>query len=479
MTKQMVAVLMLLGGIPVTACDSIGQAMTAHTDVLARAAGHELKVDKAASMIAANPQIPAQPDVVLAVANLWIDYTLLASAAADDSTLRVVKLDDLIEPMVEQEIVFKLRDQVIKVDTAWTDEQLKQMYDASGTGTQVRARHILLTLPPDATPTQRDSVTALAKRLREQAASGADFAALAKQYSKDGSAAQGGDLGFFGRGAMVAPFEEAAFKLQPGQVSDVVETPFGLHVIKVEERKVSNFEEMKGQFREQTKEQKNIEAQQAYVKALTDSVKLEVQDGAYDVVRDLSMKPETDLGGRAGGRALVEFKGGEFTAGDFLLFIRRLQPQQRAQLPQRTDEELKGFLESMATNKVLVEEARKKGLTVTEARRDTLKNEIYNQLVMATQSAGLRNIAPQQGESREQALERRVNALIEATIKGEQNVIPLGPLSYSLRDQFEGEVFERAVPAVVTKVEAGRPKQSPEQAPTGPTGPPLPPDTGR
>src|SRR5262245_56537904 len=150
MTKKTVAALALLGGLATTACDSIGQAMTAHTDVLARAAGHELKVDKTASMIAANPQIPAQPDVVVAVASLWIDYMLLATAAARDSTLHNINLDELLLPVTEQEAVQKLREKVIKVDTAFTDAQLKQLYDQSGVGAQVRARHILLKMAPDA-----------------------------------------------------------------------------------------------------------------------------------------------------------------------------------------------------------------------------------------------------------------------------------------------------------------------------------------
>src|SRR5437868_2256390 len=132
-----------------TACDSFGQAMTSHQGVLARAAGHELSVDKAAGLFALNPRIPPQPDVVNAIANLWIDYTLLATAVAKDSTLNAVNLDPIIEPYIEQEIVWKLRDKVIKVDTALNDVQLKAMFDKEGTGVQVKARHILLRLPAD------------------------------------------------------------------------------------------------------------------------------------------------------------------------------------------------------------------------------------------------------------------------------------------------------------------------------------------
>ena len=139
-----------------TACDSFGQAMTSHQDVLARAAGHELSVDKAAGLFALNTRIPAQPDVVNAIANLWIDYTLLATAVSKDSTLKSVDLDPIIQPYIEQEIVWKLRDKVIHVDTALTDAQLQQILEKNGTGLQVKARHILLRLPADATPAQRD-----------------------------------------------------------------------------------------------------------------------------------------------------------------------------------------------------------------------------------------------------------------------------------------------------------------------------------
>jgi hypothetical protein len=110
-----------------TACDSFGQAMTSHQDVLARAAGHELSVDKAVGLFALNPRIPPQPDVVNAIANLWIDYTLLATAVAKDSTLNAVNLDPIIEPYIEQETVWRLREKVIKVDTALTDAMLTQM----------------------------------------------------------------------------------------------------------------------------------------------------------------------------------------------------------------------------------------------------------------------------------------------------------------------------------------------------------------
>lgn len=106
---------------------------------------------------------------------------------------------------------------------------------------EVRARHILI---------RGADAVAKAKELRTRLlAPGADFAALAETHSEDpGSAARGGDLGFFARGRMVAPFEAVAFTLEPGTLSDVVESEFGAHLILVEERRppgVRPFEEVR------------------------------------------------------------------------------------------------------------------------------------------------------------------------------------------------------------------------------------------
>jgi len=126
-------------------------------------------------------------------------------------------------------------------------------------GEGVRAQHILIKIDPKATPAEDAAARSRAAALVAKLRAGADFAALAKENSGDpGSAAQGGDLGFFERGAMVAPFDAAAFSLPIGQVSDPIKTDFGYHIIKVSEKRPAgfrSFDEVAAQLRSQMIEQ--------------------------------------------------------------------------------------------------------------------------------------------------------------------------------------------------------------------------------
>jgi peptidyl-prolyl cis-trans isomerase D len=137
------------------------------------------------------------------------------------------------------------------VPAADVDQYYKDNLDQFSTPEQVRASHILLS-----TEGKDDAaVRAQAEEILKQARSGADFAALAQQHSEDeGSKVNGGDLDYFPRGQMVAEFDQAAFALEPGQISDLVKTQFGYHIIKVADKKAAStlpLEEVRQQITEQ------------------------------------------------------------------------------------------------------------------------------------------------------------------------------------------------------------------------------------
>jgi len=100
---------------------------------------------------------------------------------------------------------------------------------------EVKARHILFKVEEDATDEEVKAVEKKAREVLEKARKGEDFEELARTYSEGPTREKGGDLGFFSAGQMVAPFEEAAFQMKPGEISDLVRTQFGFHIIKVEE----------------------------------------------------------------------------------------------------------------------------------------------------------------------------------------------------------------------------------------------------
>jgi len=108
----------------------------------------------------------------------------------------------------------------------------------------VHARHILISVPAGATPAEKAAAKAKAEDILKQLKAGGDFKALAEKYSDDSSNKHsGGDLGFFSRGQMIKPFEDAAFKMKPGDV-DIVETNFGYHIVKVEETKPAHVDSL-------------------------------------------------------------------------------------------------------------------------------------------------------------------------------------------------------------------------------------------
>jgi peptidyl-prolyl cis-trans isomerase C len=160
-----------------------------------------------------------------------------------------------------------------------TEEDAKKHYDESPTQfevkEQVRASHILI--KPDITDPNNDPNQAKAEAkakiqdLLEQIKDGADFAELAKANSACPSAAGGGDLKFFTRGKMAPPFEKAAFALEVGKVSDIVETQFGYHIIKVTDRKdagTTSFEQAGDNIIKQLTQKKQKEFADKYIESL-------------------------------------------------------------------------------------------------------------------------------------------------------------------------------------------------------------------
>ena len=134
-----------------------------------------------------------------------------------------------------------------------TDEELRAYFEENQDQygeDEIHARHILIELPEDTAEARVQSAEQQIAEIQRRLDDGADFAEMARQYSDGPSGSDGGDLGWFGRGQMVAPFEEAAFALEEGQISDPVRTQFGIHLIKLEGKRTTGFDESRDQIRQ-------------------------------------------------------------------------------------------------------------------------------------------------------------------------------------------------------------------------------------
>jgi parvulin-like peptidyl-prolyl isomerase len=138
----------------------------------------------------------------------------------------------------------------VKIDDAVLKKYLE---DHQADYTRLKARHILIRVKGSQVPVRpgqadltEEQALAKAKELQAKIKAGADFAEVAMAESDDAtSGVKGGDLGVIGHGQVVPSFEQAAYKLQPGEISDPVRSPFGFHLIQVQERQIKTFEELK------------------------------------------------------------------------------------------------------------------------------------------------------------------------------------------------------------------------------------------
>ena len=197
--------------------------------------------------------------------------------SARNTTVEQLKADARIDMAIN-----KMMEAEVANAVAATDTDAKDFYDKNPDKfTQpesVRASHILL-LTKDADEAGKKAARTKIDALLKRAKAGEDFAALAKENSQDGSASQGGDLGFFPRGRMVPEFDQAVFALKPGEISEVVGTQFGYHIIKLTEKKEGStvpFDQVKPQVVEYLSNQKKQQRVDSFIDDAKKRAKIEV-----------------------------------------------------------------------------------------------------------------------------------------------------------------------------------------------------------
>lgn len=439
---------------------------------LAEAGGSRLTVDDAARLIRDHSTMPGDTQVVRVVAELWVDYTLLAVRLAADTTLASLNVDLVTGPALDQVMLGRLREEAVPVDTVVGDEELAARFAAEMPGARATASQILLLFPRGATTRQRDSVRAAADGLRAQLEAGGDFATLAGRHSDDpGSGARGGSMGTFTRGEMLAEVDEAVFRLRPGGLSAPVRSELGYHLLRLEALEVPTLSEAGDEFRRRIRMERMAEAEGAYIARLDSASGLALAEDALGIARALASSPRSRLSRRAARRPLLTWTAGAYRAGDFAELLESAPADFAGEVAAASDEELEAALRRLGHEALLIEDARSRGFAPTEAETDSIAHEaraaIRNRARVIGLMPGAEGTADGPGaaggdladtphaagaRSGPAGAAGLVDAALIRIVSGEREIVPLGGVTFLLRNQSVWRIHERRIGATLLRI---------------------------
>ncbi len=355
-------------------------AFRAHTDVVARAGGHELTVDRLGEIVAYGQNVPLQRDVVERMAGLWVDYSLLAQRLADgDSLLDSATVVNSLWAETQEQIVTHYHSQLVGQYIEVTDEMVDSVYQA---GDHRLIYHILIRTSRDLSDSEKETKRNQAARLRGLAMSGATGWEQANRENEDSVArVEGGSLGVIARGETVPEFENSAFSLDPGEISDLVESPYGFHIVRRPEL-VEVREAFDDRVRNIFIERMNF----LFIHEVEDRWELEVRSDAPQLMRRAAADPAS---AKKSKKVMGTYVDGEFTVSDFARWLHALPPEYTAEVTAADDEQLFQFARGLIRNNVLEREARDSGHELTQEDMATLRETLAQDITQLRQAMKL------------------------------------------------------------------------------------------
>jgi hypothetical protein len=432
-------VLALAVSIPLAGCDGFKEAMTAHVDVAARAGSQELSVTRLGELLGAS-KIPLRRDVVETVANMWVNYQLLARAAAhNDSLNQPALIDEAMWPATTNTRIKKWYDVIAKT---WASTDTAGNAAAYASGKYLAARHILFNAPPGNSPAA-DSALRKAQQVRTQLTS-ANFADMATKYNQPNAAGPGGDLGVFPKEQMVPEFSSALAALKPGEISQPVRSQFGYHLIRR-----STYDEVKDQFAAANSQTAVRVGESTYVARLTETAKVQVKPNAPAVVKAIAAAPDAHRDDKT---VIATSVLGDFTAARAAKWITAFPnvQQLRQQIQQAPDSLLPEFVKAVVRNELLLHQADSAKVTLDTAETNEIRRAFVS--MVANTWSGL-NISPNRlADSAKTVAERerlaaaRVDNYMERLLTKDEQFIPVQPtLEAALHEKYDYKVNSAGV----------------------------------
>ena len=335
---------------------NVRDAFTAHADEAARAGTLTLSAERLGTLLAEGKNVQLNRETADFVANIWVDYALLAQAVArGDSLTDSATVAQAMWPQLTEMRATHWHDSLMARRSVLTPEMTTAMYN----GKDVRLlQHILFNFQANATPEEKAVARKAGETALARAKRGESFARLATQLSGDpGSKADGGYLPPSPRGRFVPAFDSAGWSLPPGGMTGLVESPFGYHIIRR-----PPLDEVRDRFEAFQKQGLAQQLDSIYLDSLAIGNGLKVTKGAAATMRSALQDPQANSTSK---KPIVEYKGGALTQADFLRWIAALPPQLTGQLKAAPDSALDRFAKILTTNVLLVRQADSAGVKVT------------------------------------------------------------------------------------------------------------------
>jgi hypothetical protein len=445
------ALFVLASAMVLAACDGFKEAMSAHQDVVARAGSQELSVERLAELLG-NSRAPLEKEVARRVAQIWVDYQLAGAAAARGDSLNDPEMiDSVMWSAIAGQRAKKFYD---VVSASWSANDPAQNEARYNQGQLLAARHIIFVTPggPQGGLSQarKDSIRLRLERLRPQLTA-ANFAQMASQHTQEpGGKERGGSLGVFEKGAMVPEFEKALLAIQPGQISPVIQTSFGYHVIYR-----PRFAEVKNDFEARIGDAALQQAEQDYLTKLETSAEVKYKDNLAATTKAVA----ADIDGHKDDKTVVvEFKGGTLTAGELARWIEAFPPQANitSQIQSAPDSIIPTFVKGIVRNELVLKAADSAGVKLDAAELAAIRTTFASQVTRVWTQLGIDpkslSDSASKADDKQRVAATRVESYMDRLLGEQAPFVDVPkPLEAALLERYDSKIIEAGLDRAVER----------------------------
>lgn len=443
---------------------------SSNPEVAATVGSLELSTNRLADILG-KTQAPLEKDAARSIAELWVNYHLAATAAVKgDSIADKSEMQAAMQSTIDN---LRIRRFYEKVSAGW--DTLAPAPDSVryAAGELLAASHILVKVDSTATPEQRAAALAKAEGIRKEATP-ANFAALSAKSDEPGAKERGGSLGVFQREQMVPEFSKGVVDTKPGEISPIVETSYGYHIIYR-----PRFDEVKEQFAPQIKQRNVAVAESTYLSKLENSNAIKVESDAAVRAKAIVRNP---LGYRKSTKAMGTYKGGSLTEGEFANWVASFPPQMqiRIQVLNAPDTLVDRFVKQGMRNELVLRQADSAKVAPDTAELANMYLTFKNALVQGWNGLGvdpakLADSAKSAGGDKAKWVAGRIESYFDKLVKNEAPFVDLPyPVVRALQQKYDFSVNDAALDKAVDRAKGLRASADSARAVQGPPAAPAP-----